>query len=134
MAELEPGALGEARLTVGEADVASRIGGEEGGVFPEVLATARMIALMETAAAHAMRGVLVPGEMSVGVRIAVEHTAPTPLGGKVTARATYRGREGKLYLFDVAAEDEAGEIGKGTHHRAAVQAERLVAGAARRRR
>lgn len=134
MAELDAGAVGEAVMTVGEADVASRVAGEEGGEFPEVLATARLVALLETAAALAMRGVLGPGEMSVGVRLSIEHTAPTPVGARVVARAAYRGREGKLYAFDVSAADEAGEVGKGTHHRAVVLAERLIAGARRRSR
>jgi fluoroacetyl-CoA thioesterase len=60
------------------------------------------------------------------------HTAATPIGAKVTASATYRGRDGRLFVFDVVAHDPAGEIGRGTHKRAIISREHLLAGAARR--
>ncbi len=40
--------------------------------------------------------------------------------------------EGKLYVFEVVATDDAGEIGRGTHRRAIVSVERIMAGAAKR--
>jgi predicted thioesterase len=129
----DAGAVGTARLAVGDADLASRMALEPGEEFPAVLATTRMIGLMELAAARAMRPVLEPGELSVGVVVEVRHTAPTPRGAVVTARARFVGLEGKLYVFDVSAEDEAGEIGRGVHRRAVVDVQRLLAGAARRR-
>jgi predicted thioesterase len=66
------------------------------------------------------------------VTIDVSHTAATPLGVKVTAAARYLGRAGKLFVFEVVARDPGGEIGRGTHKRAVVSIERLVAGADRR--
>jgi predicted thioesterase len=62
----------------------------------------------------------------------VSHTAATPEGVEVVATARYVGREGKLFLFEVVAEDRGGEIGRATHRRAIVSSDRLVAGAARR--
>ena len=41
--------------------------------------------------------------------------------------------EGKFYRFEVSAEDEGGEIGRGSHQRAAIEGERLLLGAKRRR-
>lgn len=122
-----------ATMLVAEADLATRISLEPGDAFPPVFATSRMIALMEVAAARAMQPILGSGELSVGVGIDVQHTAPTPLGATVRATARFRGMDGKLYVFDVTAEDEAGEIGRGIHRRAVVTVERLVAGAERRR-
>ena len=52
--------------------------------------------------------------------------------GKVRATARYLGAEGKLHRFEVMAYDPAGEIGRGTHQRAVISRERLLAGAARR--
>jgi fluoroacetyl-CoA thioesterase len=80
-----------------------------------------------------MEKLLQPGEMSVGAHVDVSHTAATPIGATVTATATYRGRDGKLFVFDVAAHDPAGEIGRGVHKRAIVFRDRLLAGAAKRR-
>jgi predicted thioesterase len=91
-----------------------------------------MIALMEIASARVLMPHLAPGQLSVGHSINATHTAPTPIGVTVTAEATYRGREGKLYAFDVVARDLEGEIGRATHLRAVVEVERLARAAKRR--
>jgi fluoroacetyl-CoA thioesterase len=90
------------------------------------------VGLMEVAAARILSPHLREGESSVGVSVEVVHTAATPPGAGVTATARFAGREGKLFLFEVTAADDAGEIGRGTHKRAVVAVERLLAGAARR--
>ena len=91
-----------------------------------------MVALMEMAAARAMQPVLGPGELSVGVTVDITHTAPTPPGAVVTANARFTGREGKLFVFEISAEDQGGEIGRGSHKRAIVETERLQRAAAKR--
>ena len=121
-----------ARLEVGPSDLASALNIEPGDAFPPVFATSRMVALMEVAAARVLGPHLGPGELSVGVSLEVVHTAATPPGATVTATARFVGRDGKLFLFELSAADDAGEIGKGSHKRAIVNAERIVAGAARR--
>jgi predicted thioesterase len=62
----------------------------------------------------------------------VKHTAATLTGATVTARARYLGRDARLYKFEVWAEDPGGEVGRGTHSRAIVTTERLLAGAKKR--
>jgi predicted thioesterase len=121
-----------ARLTVAPSDLADTLNLEPGDAFPPVFATSRMVGLMEVAAARILRPHLREGEASVGVTVDVIHTAATPPGATVTATARFVGRDGKLFLFEVSAADNAGEIGKGTHKRAIVTTERLIAGAARR--
>jgi fluoroacetyl-CoA thioesterase len=130
--ELEMNATATAAWTVGPADLASALPIEMGDAFPPVFATARMIGLMEIAAARVLQPLLGPGELSVGVTVDVSHTAPTPVGALVTATARYAGREGKLFLFEVSVSDPAGEVGRGWHKRAIVSNERLQSGAARR--
>ena len=125
-------ATATAELVVGPADLASSISSEGGDQFPAVLATARMIALMETAAARVLQPLLGPGELSVGVTVDITHTAPTPAGSLVIANARYLGREGKLFVFEISAHDEGGEIGSGSHKRAIVESERLERAAAKR--
>ena len=134
MTEPEIGASATADVIVTEADCANalRLSDDPRDNFPAVFATTRMIALMELAGARLLHPLLQPDEMSVGAHVDVSHIAATPIGARVTATATYRGRDGKLFVFDVIAHDPAGEIGRGKHKRAIVSRDRLVAGAAKR--
>lgn len=100
--------------------------------FPEVLATSRMFALMELAAARLMKPLLSEGELSVGVNVNINHLAATPCDSEVKAVAIYKGLEGKLHQFDVALYDSGGEAGSGTHSRAIIKTERLIQGAVSR--
>lgn len=133
MSEPAAGATATATLTVAPHDLASVLNFEPGDEFPEVFATSRMVALMEVAAARVLKPFQQDGQLSVGVTIDVMHTAATPLGGHVTATAKFTGREGKLFVFEVSAADDAGEVGRGTHKRAIISLERLLAGAAQRK-
>jgi predicted thioesterase len=130
---LKPGDSAQAELVVQDSDTAKRLALSVEDDFPEVFATSRMIALMELAAARAMRPSLDAGQLSVGVTINVRHNAATPVGCRVRAEATFEGMEGKLFRFKVAAFDDAGSIGEGEHLRAVVATERLLQGAERRR-
>jgi fluoroacetyl-CoA thioesterase len=128
------GDVGRAELVVQQFDCASdlNVGNAPDEKFPPVFATTRMIALMEMAGARLLKPLLQEGEMSVGVTVDIIHSAATPIGAKVTATATYRGRDGKLFVFDVAAHDPGGEVGRGVHKRAIISRERLLSGASRR--
>lgn len=130
--ELELNTTATAEVLVGPEDLASALPIEMGDAFPKVFATARMIGLMEIAAARVLQPLQGPGELSVGVTIDVTHSAPTPPGVTVTATARYAGREGKLFLFEISASDPGGEIGRGWHKRAIVSSERIEGGAAKR--
>jgi fluoroacetyl-CoA thioesterase len=132
MSEPAVDSTASAHFTVAPSDLASALDLEPTDAFPPVFATSRMVALMELAASRVLRPHLREGETSVGVSLDVAHTAATPPGATVTATARFTGREGKLFVFEVLAADDAGEIGRCTHKRAVVTTERLVAGAARR--
>ena len=132
MSEPAVDSTASAHFTVVPSDLASALDLEPADAFPPVFATSRMVALMELAAARVLRPHLREGEASVGVSVDVVHSAATPPGATVTGTAKFVGREGKLFLFEVSASDDAGEIGRGTHKRAIVTVERLMGGAARR--
>jgi len=132
MPEIEWNATATAECIVTENDLASALDAAPGAIFPPVLSTPRMVALMELASARLMQRALGTGELSAGASLEIVHTAPTMMGGKVTATARYVGRDGKLFVFKVTAADPAGEIGRGTHKRAIVSGERLMAAAQRR--
>jgi predicted thioesterase len=128
---LRVGDTADASFVVQPSDTAKALSTQDD--FPDVFATSRMVALMEFAAARALKPLLQPGQMSVGVTLSIRHTAATPVGGNVRAVATYLGPEGKRFRFKVQAFDDAGPIGEGEHTRAIIDAERLVNGAARRK-
>jgi fluoroacetyl-CoA thioesterase len=129
---LAAGDTGEAEILVQPSDTAKVLALSSEDSFPEVFATSRMIALMELAAARAMRPALQPGQLSVGVSLNVKHTAATPVGGRVRAVATFERNDGKLFIFKVEAFNEAGPVGAGEHSRAIIDTERLLQGAAKR--
>lgn len=126
---METGAKGECVYTVQHTDLASAVAINSEDEFPDVLATSRVLALMEISAARLMTSLLQPGELSVGVAVDIRHFAPTPVGEEVKAVATYTGRDGKLYLFEVEVSDRAGKVASGRHSRAIVSTARLVEGA-----
>lgn len=113
---LEPGLT--ARVTVAVVPELTAVGLGSGDV--EGLATSAMVRLMEAAAVKALEGQLTEEMTSVGTRFDVTHAAPTPVGMEVTAQAILVEIEGRLLVFSVVAEDNAGVVGKGTHHRVIV--------------
>jgi fluoroacetyl-CoA thioesterase len=124
--------IGEAKQIVEPVDSAKELVRAPEDDFPDVFSTSKMVALMEIAAARAMRDELGDGQLSVGVDVRIRHLAATPIGAEVYARATFLGMQGKLYLFRVHAYDQGGLIGEGEHTRAVVTTERLMNGAAMR--
>jgi predicted thioesterase len=130
---IEPGASYRFRYVVNEADTAAALKPITGDDFPPVFATTKCIALLELAAGRLLKAECATGQLSVGVVVEVKHTAATPVGAWVDAQATYRGRDGKLYAFDVVASDPGGEIMRGVHKRAVINESRLLEGAEKRR-
>ena len=110
------GKTATASSAVNEGSTARAVGSGDLDVF----ATPMMVALMERAACEALHGALEAGQTSVGTQISVSHTAASPLGSVITATATVTSATGRRVEFAVAASDEAGEIGSGTHVRVIV--------------
>ena len=107
--------------TVNDTNTAKTVGSGSLNVY----ATPMMIARMEEAAANLAEENLPVGYTSVGILMNVAHTSATPCGLKVKATAVLTKVEGKKLTFEVRAEDEAGEIGKGVHERFIVESERF---------
>ena len=83
----------------------------------EVLATPRMIALMENAAYTAVQPALAKGQSTVGTAINAKHLAATPVGVKVWAVATLCEIDRKKLTFTIEAHDETELIGTAVHER-----------------
>ena len=120
---IEIGMKGRAETLVAPDNTAQAAGS---GLLP-VFATPWMAALMENAAVQAVQGALSPEEGTVGTRLDVTHDAATPVGMKVWAEAEVTAVEGRKLTFSVAAFDEAGKIGGGTHQRFVIQPEKFLA-------
>ena len=120
---VEVGMTGHAVAVVAEEDTAQALGS---GLVP-VLATPRMIALMERAAVNAVQSSLLPGRTTVGTRLDVTHDAATPVGMRVWAEAELTAVEGRKLTFAVRAYDEAEQIGGGTHERFIIKPEKFLA-------
>ena len=91
-----------------------------------VYATPCMVALMEGAACESIAPYLAEGESSVGTLMHVAHTSATPVGMEVHAESTVTAVQGRKVCFDIVAFDEAGEIGRATHERVIIQADRFL--------
>ena len=120
---VEIGMRGEAETVVTAQDTAQAMGS---GLAP-VLATPRMVALMEGAAVNAVQSALAPGEGTVGTRLDVTHDAATPVGMKVWAEAELTAVDGRALTFAVTAYDDGGVIGKGVHGRFLIDNARFLA-------
>ncbi len=122
MPELEIGLRGEKEIVVGEQDLASFMG----NINAKVLATPRLIALLEEAARSSTEGLLPEGSMTVGTLIRVRHLAATPPDVKVRAEATLKEVDGRRLVFDVIAYDDFEKIAEGEHERFVVSIERFL--------
>ena len=91
-------------LAVTDGDTAIALG--SGSVA--VLGTPRVVALVEEASVKALEGRLEAGTTSVGMRVQLDHLAPTAVGHKVRAEATLKEIEGRRLTFAVSVHDERG--------------------------
>lgn len=83
----------------------------------DVLATPRMLALMEETAWKSVAEHLEEGMGTVGIKLDVEHLAPTPVGMHVRCETILNEIDGRKLTFYVEAYDESGKIGEGIHER-----------------
>lgn len=108
--------------TVTAADTAERLG--SGSLA--VLATPRLVAMMEACACASLEGTLLEGETSVGVRIDVEHLAASAIGATVEVTAELTQREGRKLHFLVEATSQGTLLGRAEHDRVVVNAKRFM--------
>jgi len=95
-------------------------------VMPKVFATGFMVGFIEWACIQAINPHIEwPREQTVGTRIDISHIAATPPGMEVSATVKLTEVDRKRLVFEVAAHDEAGLIGKGTHERFVINAEKF---------
>jgi len=119
--ELQTGIKGRQECVVCESNVAVNVGSGSLKVF----ATPMMVALIEKAAVLSVEPYLGEGQSSVGTLVNVKHVAATPVGMKVWAETELIEIDRRRLVFNVAAYDEAGLIGEGTHERFIIDIEKF---------
>ena len=106
---LHPGLCARITHVVEEEDSALSCGS---GDVP-VLATPRVVALCEQASVAALAGQLDEGTTSVGMRVQLDHLAPTAIATEVTVEATLERVEGRRLTFNVAVRDARSLVAAG---------------------
>jgi fluoroacetyl-CoA thioesterase len=119
---LEPGMTNTLTIVVDESMTADRFGNS--GV--RVLATPMLVSYFELAAHQLAMQALGPGQGTVGFHVDIRHLAATPIGQRVTFRATLTEVDGRRLVFRVEADDEQERAGEGTHVRFVVDMERFL--------
>lgn len=120
--EITVGMKAEVFSFVEKEDTAKEIG--SGSLL--VYATPCMVALMEGAAVEAIEEAMDENKTTVGTELNIQHISATPVGMDIRAEAVVTAVDGKVITFDVHAFDEAGEIGRGTHKRVIVPAQKFL--------
>ncbi len=119
---LPPGLHGSAKLVVADVDTARALRSGE----VDVLGTPRVIALVEEASVAAVADLLPAGQTTVGMRVQVDHQAPTNIGSSVAAEATLERIEGRRLTFTVSVSDHCGLVAAGKVTRVVVDTQSFL--------
>jgi fluoroacetyl-CoA thioesterase len=94
--------------------------------MPEVFATGFLVGLIEWTCIQAViPHIDWPREQTVGTKIDVDHTAPTPPGLEVVTRVKLVEVDRRRLVFEVQAHDGFDAITKGVHERFIIDAEKF---------
>lgn len=83
----------------------------------EVLATPRLVAMMENVAMSIVQDELEANSTTVGISINIKHIAATPVGCSVRVSAIVTNVSGRRIEYKVVAHDNSEKIAEGTHER-----------------
>lgn len=119
---LETGLKGQKEILVEQEHTAASVGSGDLPVF----ATPALASVLEGAAVKALEGYLPPSMTTVGISLTIEHSAATPVGGKVIAQAELTEIRGRHLIFSLTARDEQEIIGQASHERVMVQRDRFL--------
>jgi len=122
------GLKGRAETVVSEANTAKAACS---GALP-VFGTPYLCSLMEEASWRSIAPFLEEGQSTVGTKLDISHDSATPIGMKVWAESEVTQVEGRRIVLKVAAYDEKGPIGQGTHERFLVTNDRFLAKCAKK--
>ncbi|MDD4148693.1 MAG: thioesterase family protein [Bacteroidales bacterium] len=116
------GIKGSENKTVSFDDTATKYGSG----LVEVFASPAMIAIMEKTCMNSVMPYLPEGFGTVGTKVNIVHTKATPVGMKVICKSELIEVDRKRLVFEVIANDENGEIGRGQHERFIIEIEKFT--------
>lgn len=91
----------------------------------EVFATPALVALAEKTCWTGIQPELEPGQGTVGTKLDLQHTAPTPVGLTVYCESTLTEVNGRSLTFSVKLWDDKGPVGEGIHQRVIITNDRF---------
>jgi fluoroacetyl-CoA thioesterase len=119
---LDPGLHASFRYAVTPADTALAHG--SGDV--DVLATPRVVALVERATCAAVADHITADLTTVGTHVALDHLAPTQVGTTVVVDAVLEAVDGRRLTFGVRVRDDERPVATGSVVRTLVTRERFL--------
>lgn len=120
---LRPGRQAHLDFRVGDADTSISVGS---GDVP-VLATPRVLAMLEAATVQAVAADLSEGESTVGAAVELRHRAATPVGRHVRAEARLISVAGRSLSFEVQLTDGGRVVADGRIDRVLVDRAEFLA-------
>lgn len=119
---LEPGLAASFDFVVTDDDTAIAFGS---GDVP-VLATPKVLALVERATVQAVAAALTDDLTTVGVRAELDHRLPSAVGATVRVDAVLEGIDGRRLTFGVRVTEAGRAVAEGTITRVMVTRERFL--------
>jgi fluoroacetyl-CoA thioesterase len=110
------------RVTVGPKDTVGALDPS----MPQVAATPYLVTIAEFACANLVKGLLEPGQITVGTRVVIDHLGASKVGAELVIKAALVKREKSRFRFAVEIEDGARIVAKIEHERAAVSLEKIM--------
>jgi predicted thioesterase len=118
----KPGQKASIELVITDDDTAVS---HRSGTLP-VLATPRVVALVEEASVQAVGDTLEPGHTTVGMKVQLDHLAPTAVGRTVVAESIIEAINGRRISFQVSVNDERGLVAVGRVTRVVVDIDQFM--------
>lgn len=94
--------------------------------MPHVAATPWLVAVAEMACARLVGDLLEPGQITVGIRVVIDHLGPSKVGAELVIKAALVQRERNRFKFSLQIEDGDRTVAKVEHERAAVSLEKIM--------
>ncbi len=116
------GMTAESKLVVEEKDTAASWGS---GTLP-VLATPRMVLMIESTAMACIAPELEEGDTTVGTYLDIGHVSPSPVGSEVFCRVEVVEVDRARIRFKVSVTDPHGDVGTGFHERFRVHSDKFM--------
>ena len=92
----------------------------------DVLSTPQLVQLIEEAAMHCVAPLLLPGHMTLGTHIDLEHRKPVPVGFIVRTEVEVVQIDGPRITFAVQVFDEQDNVAEGTHERYIIEHAKFI--------